>query len=58
MVKVLFDKENHRAVALDGEREIGESAFSASAHLWIIPTRGWIRPAAGRASPGDWWIRR
>ncbi len=36
MVKVVFDKENNRAVALDGEREIGESTFSASARLWII----------------------
>lgn len=36
MVKVVFEEENHRAAAYDGDVEVGESTFSPSAKLWII----------------------
>lgn len=36
MVEIKFDSEKNRAVALDGQKEIGESTFSKSDTIWII----------------------
>lgn len=36
MVDIAFDAAGKRAVARDGEKEIGECTFSASDRLWII----------------------
>lgn len=36
MVKIVYEAENKRAAAYDGDKNIGESTYSKSDKVWII----------------------
>ena len=36
MGKIVFEEDNKRSAAYDGEKNIGESTYSKSEKLWII----------------------
>lgn len=36
MIKIIYEAENKRVAAYDGDKEIGESIYSQSKDIWII----------------------
>lgn len=36
MIDIKFNLEEKRAIALDGEKEVGEATFSSSDNTWIV----------------------
>lgn len=47
-ISIIFDEENHRSVALDGEREVGECELSIKGDTWTIVHTGVRRSYEGR----------
>ena len=36
MIEYVFDKDDNRSVAIDGDKLVGESVFSDAGNIWII----------------------